>query len=306
MNLGIDIGGTNISYGVVDELGQIIHSSKLPTHSFDHPQDAFQAILVAIANYIPTIKHVGIGAPMLNQMGWLAGAANMKWAQPVNIKVIAQQVFGLPVCTDNDANCSLYGEWKYGQLKDVEHGVIITLGTGVGGGLLLNGKPFVGSQGYAGEIGHVVFQENGRLCKCGKNGCYERYIAAAGWVQTYEDFKKQFPESILHHWEQTQKNISPQTIKEAALLYDELALEILNYTAQVLASLLDMVVCNYNPQRIILFGGILQNAAMLLKPTHDYFSQRVLNIYKDNVTIAASDVAEHDMGILGAAALCML
>lgn len=306
MNLGIDIGGTNVSYGIVDHIGHIIYAHKIPIASFKDPKEAFQYLNQDITNHGLKIDTVGIGAPMLTKTGQLIGAANIPWTQPCNIKNIASAVFGTSVYTDNDANCTLIGEYKFGKLKNVLNGVIVTLGTGIGGGLLLNGKPFAGAHGYAGEVGHIVYQPNGRPCKCGKLGCFEKYIAASGMITTYQELKSDYANSLLTEWEIQQKVITPQTICEAALLHDKLALAIFDKMACVLAELLDVIVCAYNPEKIILFGGIVNAGDLLVKPTLAYFSQKALSVYQNNLIIEVSDIQEGDMAILGASAICEL
>lgn len=308
MILGIDIGGTNLSFGIVNEQGTLLLHEKWATAQYTQLQDALVAMRNFISEQYPQayaqLQSVGIGAPMLSEVtGVMDGAANIAWGQPLDVQAIAQEVFALTVFTENDANCALLGEVQWGQLKGKQNAVMVTLGTGIGGGLLLNGQIYTGAKGYAGEIGHTIYDYEGRPCKCGQTGCYERYIAAQGIVITCLSLIENFPQSPLFSLWQQGETLTPKIIASAAQNGDALAIAVYELTGKHLGRLLANITCNFNPEMIVLFGGIMHAGDLLLKPTMHYFGLNTLDIYREDTQIVVSQIHKQEMGVLGAAAL---
>lgn len=306
MRLGIDIGGTNISFGVVNDAQEIVWRSQVATNSFATINEALNAIKDAVATHCGTkdITGVGIGAPMLeSKTGMMNGAANIHWEQPLAVQAIASTIFEeVPVCVENDANIAVLGEWKYGKAKGCEHVLMITLGTGIGGALILNGAVFSGQRGYAGEIGHMIYEKNGRPCKCGRNGCFEKYIAASGIIETFHEFKPRYPNSILS---KKGDAITAADIYHAAKQADALAVAVYEHTSGILALLMANAVCCYDPEMIVLYGGVTQAKDVLLPATQRHFEALLLSVFKNKIPVVVSDINASDMGILGAAVLVL-
>jgi glucokinase len=308
LTLGIDIGGTNVSFGVVGIDNHIYLKHKFKTKEFKSAQDClkniYEYISVNYSNYFQNITKVGIGAPMIDaHSGIMKNAANLNWAQPVNMRQLAIDIFGVEVRVENDANIVAYGEWKLGKAKNCNNSLIITIGTGVGGALIIDNSLYNGTTGYAGEIGHMIYERQGRACKCGRKGCYEKYISASGIVQTYQELKQRYDSPILTNLERSGIEIDPQLIYEAAKREDALALNVYAYTGEVLGFMMSDLICCLNPEKIILYGGILHTSDILLPFVMQSFEQHILGIYKNSVSIEVSDIDGEDMGILGASAL---
>lgn len=305
--LGIDIGGTNTSFGIVQNDGTIECSYQLATHAYASFYELMQALKKCLKDNVPKlleqITGVGVGTPMIHPVtGIISGAANINWPQPVNVKEVAAEIFRLDVITNNDANIVALGEWKFGRAKGASNFIAITLGTGVGGGIIINGQLIMGHSGLAGEVGHMLYESNGRVCKCGRKGCFERYISATGILESYHAFKKDYPNSILVQWQDKGVTLDAKKIFEAALLKDPLALEIYRFTGEILGLLLSNLVACFSPEKIILFGGVLRADEIIMQPTKKYFNDFLLSNFKNTVTIEVSNIGGADMGILGAVA----
>ncbi len=306
--LGIDIGGTNTAFGIIRYDGTIECRFQFTTNEYS----SFEALIQAIYKYLNAncaklfdrLAGVGVGAPMIHPAtGIIDGAANLVWEQPVRVKEITERIFRLPVQTNNDANIAVLGEWKFGKARGCRNVVMITLGTGVGGGLIVNDQLVVGHSGLAGEVGHMIYEPGGRPCNCGRRGCYERYISATGIQETYQEIRGDYPLSVLVEWNKEGVVIDARKIYEAALLKDALALEVYRHTGEILGMLLSNLVCCFSPEKIILFGGVMYAGEIILQPTLKYYKDTLLSNFVDTVSIEVSGIAHQDMGIVGAAAL---
>lgn len=293
MILGIDIGGTNVAYGIVDEQGKIIYQYSLKTKQYSDPSQLFIHIGTDImekklANHI---NGIGIGAPSIHpQTGNMLQTANINWRPNINIKKVAQEIFNMPAHVDNDANAAAWGEWLYGAGKGSNDILVLTLGTGVGSGIIADGHMVYGNNALAGELGHVIVQENGRACGCGRKGCLETYIASKGVVNTYQELYK------------NALQILPYDIYARARNGDEKARETFKITGAYLGKAIANFVAFSNPERVILLGGILAAQEYLLPYIQQYFEENVLYLYK-NTKILTSFFHKNEAPILGAAAI---
>lgn len=304
--VGIDIGGTNTVWGLVDERGQVLEKGKWPTRSYpkveDFVQQAAQTIQELLQNN-PTysLAGIGIGAPNGNYFkGTIEFAPNLLWKGIIPLKALFQQHFEVPVWVTNDANAAAIGEQQFGVAKGQDNFVIVTLGTGVGSGFVVNGELVYGHDGFAGELGHTIIEQNGRLCGCGRKGCLETYASATGIVRTaVEKLAHYEGDTLLRH----EETISAQSIAYCAEQGDALALEIFDYTAQQLGFSLANTVAITSPALIVLFGGLAKAGNLILAPTQRYMEQNMLNIFQNKVVLAQSTVPHNDAAVLGAAAL---
>lgn len=306
--LGIDIGGTNTSFGIIQYDGTIECKFQFTTNDYH----SFEALVQAIYKHLNTncarlfdrLAGVGVGAPMIHPAtGVIDKAANLVWEQPVKVKEITEKIFRLPVQTNNDANIAVLGEWKFGKARGCSNVIMITLGTGVGGGLIVNDRLLVGHSGFAGEVGHMIYELGGRACNCGRRGCYERYISATGIMETYHALKDEYITSMLPDWERGGMEINAKKIYEAALLKDALALEVYRYTGEILGLMLANLVACFSPEKIILFGGVMYAGEIIMQPALKYYKDSLLSNFVDTVLIEVSGIAHQDMGVVGAAAL---
>lgn len=305
-SIGIDIGGTNSAFGIVDKKGRIIFEGSIPTNEFllveDFTEALHKVLFPAIEKYGPKqIKGIGIGAPNGNfYNGSIEFAPNLQWKGIIPLAKLFEEKFQLPSVVTNDANAAAIGEMMYGAAKGMKDFIMVTLGTGVGSGFVANGKMIYGHDGFAGELGHTIAIRDGRLCGCGRKGCLETYTSATGIVTTaYEFLLNNNTESLLRDKE----NLSAKTIYEAAVKGDVLALQIFEYTGKILGESLADAVAITSPEAIILFGGLAQAGNYIFEPTYKYMQENLLVIYKDKVKLLPSELKESDVAILGAAAL---
>lgn len=304
--IGIDIGGTNTVFGLVDEYGNCLAHGNIKTSSFKSPE----LLVAAIANEITyhliknsdlKLNGIGIGAPNGNfYNGTVEYAPNLKWKGIVNLVQLFQIHFDVPVFVTNDANAAAVGEMTYGSAKNLKDFLLVTLGTGLGSGFVSNGELIYGHDGFAGELGHVIIDQNGRLCGCGRKGCLETYASATGIVKTaYEMLALPNSNSVL---KTLGKDITSKSIAEAATNNDELALQIFDYTADKLALGLANAVAITSPKTIVLFGGLAHAGKLLTEPLKKYFERYVLKIYEHKINIIQSELT-NNAAILGASAL---
>lgn len=308
--VGIDIGGTNTIFGIVDRRGNILHQGSIKTK--DHPDisvymDALNkglAPLLDKANCKENqVKGIGIGAPNGNHYhGTIEFAPNLPWKGVIPLANLVREQFGMPVEVTNDANAAAIGEMTYGAAKGMKDFIMITLGTGLGSGIVANGQMVYGHDGFAGELGHVIVEKEGRLCGCGRYGCLETYVSATGIVRTMKE--------LLHHkkTDSTMRGTSDEALTskdicDAALEGDKLSLEAVNYTAKILGRALANSIAYTAPEAIILFGGLARAGDLLIEPTRKYMNENVLQIWKDKVKLINSELKESDAAILGASAL---
>lgn len=307
--LGVDIGGTNTKFGLIDNTGTIFYQSTVHTRSYaqyqDMATDLHQRVSAVIKTHAEPIQLVGagIGAPNGNYYnGNIEFAPNLSWKGIVPIASITSEIFDIPAFLTNDANAAAIGEMVYGGAQGMKDFVVITLGTGVGSGFVVNGKVMYGHDGFAGEFGHIIVDHNGRLCGCGRHGCLETYASATGIRQTARELlqKDEYKNSLL---QVKAASFSAFDITEAAQLGDALALEAFDTVARVLGRKLADVVAITSPEAIFLFGGLAQAGDILFKPVKEYMEADLLKIFQNKVKILPSLLNGSNAAIMGASAL---
>lgn len=309
--MGVDIGGTNTVFGIVDARGQVIASGSIKTKK--HADfDSYLAELheemdrlIKANDAEGKIQGIGIGAPNANYYtGEIQNPPNLPWGDVIPLAEKMSKAFGgIPVAITNDANAAALGEMTYGAARGLKDFIMITLGTGVGSGIVINGQLVYGHDGFAGELGHlVVKRNNGRVCGCGRTGCLEAYCSATGVARTAREFLELRSEpSALRNI--SIEDITSKDVYDAAVKGDKLAKEIFEYTAKILGdSLADMVAFS-SPQAIILFGGLAKSGDLLLKPLREEFEKALFPIFKGKCKIIVSELKEADAAVLGASAL---
>lgn len=309
--MGVDIGGTNTVFGIVDARGQVIASGSIKTqkHSdFDsymaELHDAMDNLIKA-NDAVDKIQGIGIGAPNANYYtGEIQNPPNLPWGDVIPLAEKMSKSFGgIPVAITNDANAAALGEMTYGAARGLKDFIMITLGTGVGSGIVINGQLVYGHDGFAGELGHLtVKRNNGRVCGCGRTGCLEAYCSATGVARTAREFLELRSEpSKLRDF--SIEDITSKDVYDAAVAGDPMAIEIFNYTAKILGDALADMVAFSSPQAIILFGGLAKSGDLLLKPLREEFEKALFPIFKGKVKIIISELKEADAAVLGASAL---
>lgn len=301
--LGIDIGGTGIEYGLVDSDGQLYHESELVTASISSANELCDLILSdkKIQDHRSQIKGIGIGAPNGNYYhGTIEYAPNLPWKGVIPLKAIFEETFQLPTVVTNDANAAALGEKIFGVAKDLDDFVTITLGTGVGSGVVSSGKLVYGHDGFAGEYGHIRVIPEGRLCGCGRKGCLEAYASSTGVVRsiTELDSEVKTDSSLTKITSPTAKDVFDQAQKG-----DRFACEIVDYTARILGNALADFTCFSSPKAFVLFGGIAQSHCDFTEKVKHYMNENMLVIYKDKVSVITSVLHEKNAAVLGAASL---
>ena len=307
--VGIDIGGTNTKLGIVDSRGTVLAKDSIKTNKHqrieDYIQDLHQAFLslVESQNLDGEIVGIGVGAPNANYFkGTIEGAVNLPWKGVVPFVKLMEEVFHIPLRITNDANAAAIGEMTYGVARGVKDFIMITLGTGVGSGIVANGQLVYGSDGNAGELGHVIVRPNGRLCGCGRSGCLETYTSATGVARTAREFLElQRVESLLRRI--PVQDITSKDVYDAAMAGDALAKEIFEYTGKILGEAFASFVAFSSPKMIVLFGGLTHAGDLIMRPIKDAMEDNLLNIYKGKVELVLSQLNEADAAILGASAL---
>lgn len=305
--IGIDIGGTTTKLGLADRKGNLTHQSGIPTTGHSSLDDYISALATEATKIIDEVEvenvcGVGIGAPNGNYYtGEIVDAANLEWKGHIPIAKLIETKLGLHVTLTNDANATAMGEMMYGAAIGMNDFIMITLGTGVGSGIVANGKLIYGHDGFAGELGHVIAVRGGRHCGCGRKGCMERYCSATGIVITAREFLS--GSNIDSMLKEQGDRLTAKNIHDAALSGDKVALNVFDYTAQILGQSLADAVAVTSPQAIILFGGLAKAGDILLQPTKKYMEENMLSIYKDKVKLLPSALPDTDAAILGASAL---
>jgi len=305
---GIDIGGTNTVYGLVEKTGNIVAEGRFKTA--DYPEiDDFVTVLVSSIKSLmetkPGIKLVGIGigAPNANyHRGTIELAPNLAWKGIVPMAEYVRKKIDVPVAITNDAKAAAIGEMLFGGAKKMKNFIILTLGTGLGSGIVVNGEVLYGHTGFAGELGHTTVVPGGRDCGCGRQGCFETYGSASGLVRTVLNLLSEMrEESTLRDIPSSQ--LTSRQIVEAAAKNDPIALEALDYTAEMIAFGIANAVGFSSPEAIFLFGGLAKAGEVLFAPIREYVNQMVMPIFKGTVKIMPSAISENNAGVLGAAAL---
>jgi glucokinase len=305
---GIDIGGTNIIFGLVDDSGNVIVEDRLRTADFPDVRDYVNAQVKGIGKLLDAntgyrLAGVGMGAPNANyHKGTIELAPNLAWKGVVPLAEMITGKINVPVFLTNDANAAAMGEMIFGAAKGMKDFIILTLGTGLGSGIVVNGELVYGHTGFAGEMGHMIIVRNGRECGCGRRGCYETYASASGLVKTVLILMGEMRnESILRDLPPSE--LTSKRIVEEAEKGDKIALEALKYTAEMLGVGITNAITFSSPEAIFLFGGLVKAGELLLGPVRDYVDQNVMPIFRGRVKILPSTVSESNAAVLGAAAL---
>ena len=310
--VGIDVGGQTSKIGVVDARGDVLAQSVIRSDVYGVDADAFikalaQAVkdCVAAAGKEGEIRGVGVGAPNGNYYtGEVAYAPNLAWAADKPVKfaeMLTAELGGIPVNLTNDANAAAVGEMTYGVARGMKNFIMITLGTGVGSGIVIDGKVVYGHDGFAGELGHVnVIRNNGRVCGCGRTGCLEAYCSAIGVAKTAREWLEMSDEpSLLRNC----LDITSKDVYDAAKEGDALAIRIFDYTGTLLGRAFSDFIAFSAPEAVVLFGGLARSKEFLYEPMMKAMNENVLKIWKDKVKILFSQLKESDAAILGASAL---
>lgn len=307
--IGIDIGGTNTDYGLIDRQGKCYAKKSIHTHVSDDAEAFLDILCTDLKKTISEtkekfeIKGIGVGAPNGNFFtGKIEFAPNLKWKGVVPLVRMIKERMKMPVVMTNDANAAAYGEMIYGAAKGMKDFIVITLGTGLGSGIVINGEMVYGHDGFAGELGHTVVDPEGRMCGCGKKGCLETYASATGIVHTMTDLlKKNKTQSTLRKIESSK--LTSKDIYCAAKSGDKLALEAFEITGKYLGIKLADAVSFSSPEAIILFGGLARAGEYIFNPTKKYMEQFLLPIFQNKVKLLPSKLDKDNAAVLGAAAM---
>ena len=310
--VGVDVGGQTSKIGVVDARGDVLAQTVIRSDTYGSDAVAFITALaaaiktcVADAGKEGQIRGIGVGAPNGNYYtGEISFAPNLAWAATQAVKfseMLSEQLGGIPVTLTNDANAAAMGEMAYGAARGMKNFIMITLGTGVGSGIIIDGKMVYGHDGFAGELGHTsVVRYNGRPCGCGKTGCLEAYCSAIGVARTAREWLESSDEpSMLRDLEE----ISSKDVFDAAKAGDKLALRIFDYTGRLLGRSFADFVAFSSPEAIVLFGGLARAKEFLYEPMLEAMNENLLKIWKGKIKIIFSQLKESDAAILGASAL---
>ena len=309
--LGIDIGGQTAKCGVVNARGEVLAQtimvSNTHTEAASFVADLAKTLqkLIADAGIDGQVRGIGVGAPNGNYYtGGIKDAPNLSWAHEKNIpfaKMLSEAMGGLPVALTNDANAAAMGEMTYGVAKGMKNFIMITLGTGVGSGIVIDGNVLYGHDGFAGELGHTCAVRGGRTCGCGRKGCLEAYCSAIGVARSASEWLEQHPDepSLLR----LRENITSKDVYEAAKAGDKAAKEIFDFTGEILGRSFADFIAFSAPEAIVLFGGLARAREFLYEPILKSMNENVLPLWKDKVKLLFSSLSESDAAILGASAL---
>jgi glucokinase len=308
--IGIDMGGTNTVFGVVDARGGILQSGSIKTAAYPEIEKYIEALgkgldeLVAKVGGRDMIRGIGVGAPNGNYFtGCIEFAPNLPWKDNVPLARLISERMNIPVTITNDANAAAIGEMTYGAARGMKDFIMITLGTGVGSGIVIGGNLVYGHDGFAGELGHTIIRRhNGRLCGCGREGCLETYTSATGVARTAREYLSiRKDDSLLRKLDPD--DITSKDVYEAATQGDKLALEIFDYTGQLLGEAFADFIAFSSPEAIILFGGLARAGDLIMKPIHEAMEKNVLKVFAGKTKLLFSQLRESDAAILGASAL---
>lgn len=308
--IGIDMGGTNTAFGIVDARGTVIASSSIKTGKHSKIEDYIDELYTEINRIIVAndaegkINGIGIGAPNGNYFtGMIEDVINLPWPTPIPLADLISKKFGIPCLITNDANAAAIGEMTYGAARGLKDFIMITLGTGVGSGIVVNGQMVYGHDGSAGELGHVIMKRNnGRMCGCGRAGCLEAYCSATGVARTAREFLEiRDEDSLLREYDI--ESITSKDVYDCAVKGDKMALDIFNYTGTILGEALADFVTFSSPEAFVIFGGLTKSGDYIMNPIREAFDKNILKVFKGKVKILISELKESDAAVLGASAL---
>lgn len=307
--LGIDIGGTKTAFGFVDREGTLISATSMPTQSHESAKTLVSRLHQRIEKVradLPSSQclcGIGVGVPNANHyQGTIEKAVNLSWGETVDFVGLIRKHYDLPVSITNDANAAAIGEMLFGNARGMKHFLVITLGTGLGSGIVVDGHLLHGASGFAGELGHTVVDPEGRQCGCGKRGCLETYVSATGLRRTALTLLAErcdpSPLRAMSYQGMTSKRIF-----DLATDGDAIALEAFDRTARILGLKLADAVAHTSPEAIFLAGGLAAAGDLLLKPTQRYMDDFLFGVYRGTVKLMPSGMEAGKSAILGAAAL---
>lgn len=309
--IGIDLGGTNTKFGIVDANGSIIEQGRTLTNGQETVQgfieDLYNGLspMIEKVGGIDTIAGIGMGAPNGNYYtGNIEYAPNLRWKGIVPLAKMVSEKFGVRTKLTNDANAAAVGEMMYGCAKGMKHFITITLGTGVGSGIIIDGKIVLGHDGFAGELGHTIIRPGGRQHKgTGSKGCLESYASATGVRETALEIMAENPNeaSLLRNY--SEEELTSHTVYECAIKGDKIAKQIFEFTGQILGEALANFVMFSSPEAIVLFGGLTNAGDLIMTPTRNAMEANLLPIFKNKIKLVFSQLKEADAAILGASAL---
>lgn len=310
--IGLDLGGTNSVFGIVDSRGEIKATTAIKTQAYDDVNDYVKAsvdalgIIIDQVGGIGKIKAMGIGAPNGNfYSGTIEYAPNLVWGHNgiVPLTDMFSKALGVPVGLTNDANAAAIGEMTYGVARGMKNFIVITLGTGVGSGIVVDGKVVYGSDGFAGELGHVtMYRENGRSCGCGRNGCLEAYCSATGVARTARELLASTEEPSLLR-ELDPEAITSLDVSIAAGKGDELAKRIFDYTGELLGEACANFAVFSSPEAFIFFGGLTKAGSLIMDPIKVGYEKHVMNVFKGKAKFLVSGLDGSSAAVLGASAI---
>ena len=309
--IGVDLGGTNTVFGIVNQRGDVLYDDSIRTQEYLTAEAFVEAgvaclkPLIEKAGGIEQIKAMGIGAPNGNYYtGSIEFAANLPWKGVVPLSKMFSDALGIPVAMTNDANAAALGEMIYGVARGMKNFIVITLGTGVGSGIVINGQLVYGHDGFAGELGHVTMVRGaeGRQCGCGRTGCLETYCSATGVARTAREIlAKTTKASLLRELEP--EKITSLDVSIAAGKGDEVAKEIFDFTGKMLGEACADFTAFSSPEAYIFFGGLTKAGDLIMKPIEEAYNNHVMQIFKGKAKFLVSGLMSSNAAVLGASAL---
>lgn len=308
--IGVDIGGTNTVIGIVDFNYNLLFEDSFPTLPHNGINTFVERLVTRINEVFSiyensySLEGIGVAAPGVNYLSnTIESPANLNWGN-VDFIEIMKNYFHTPISLINDANAAALGEQNFGNAKGMKNFIVLTLGTGLGSGIIVDGNLLYGENGFAGEIGHTIIEINGRQCNCGRNGCLETYVSATGIKKTvFNLLCQENDKSELRNL--NYEDLTSKQISEFAIHNDPIALKAFDYTAEILGKAMANMVAFFDPQAIILSGGLVNADNLLLEPTYKYFEKYLLNFYKGKVQILVSGFHNGEAAVLGACSFAL-
>ena len=304
--IGIDIGGTNSKFGFADEQGNILAQSRIKTQDYSNCSSFISALKheMELLMSFDNVIGIGVGAPNGNfYKGTIENPPNLPWGEVSHFADQIEKIFGKKCVLTNDANAAALGEKVYGKAKNMKDFLALTVGTGLGGGIIIDGELVYGKHGFAGELGHTLVNVNGRMCACGKKGCLETYVSATGIRRTvYKLLADSMEDSILRTI--SFADLSTKTITEAAENGDKLAIKAFEYTGKILGMKLSDFVVHTDPEAIFLLGGLSKAGKHIFAPAQKHMKKYLMPLFQDkNIQLQPSGLKDDDAPILGASSL---
>ena len=309
-SLGIDIGGTNTVFGLVDKKGKVIKKDSILTMPKNHPKLLLESIFNIITAWEKElkiqkiIKDIGVGVPNGNYFtGMVSKPPNLgkDWDE-LNLCELIRSYLDVPVAITNDANAAALGEKRYGVAKEMNNAVLITLGTGLGSGIIVDGNILYGHDGFAGELGHLIVEQDGRECGCGRLGCLEMYVSAKGLDSTVSEYKKLYPNNEFLD-SLPDKGIDGKLLDQAFDNNEKIIIDIYKFTGNILGRGLAQVATILSPEAFIFYGGLSNAKHRILDFAEKSMNENLLSFQKGKIKILLSGLPDGEAGILGSSCL---